>query len=358
VRELIERAVSFCYGYNMACGQCGGVTPITATDYYLEVGGAHMECADCGSDIHYGPAVIALRDTGDPVPDDQTAVDVAWYHTSTDPRWPDRGRAMPETELALLRRAMSSAEAAAHAREQRENQALHLGTYEAAIESMLRKMRDEDLGGAQFWLYRVALRRRGIAVEPGYRDENKEDASQVTQEALSGWDAIRYLNVRESPGSISLAVRPSSLASVQGIELPVRALQGQVAASLVTEIARIREQIRQIEASRQDAPGALEIARQRLAPRRGVALEREPAPGQRELLGRICQLITDEYLPAVSLPVRDRFWSAMRAWEQAQHPRPGDVPFLERFALMGAMLTRPADLHRALDAGVCRSTDG
>ncbi len=101
-------------------------------------------------------------------------------------------------------------------RQRHEHQALHLGTYEAAIESMLRKMRDEDAGGVQFWLYRVALRDRTM-IKPGYCNETFEDISQITQEGLGDWGAIRYLNTWESPGSISLAVRPQSLAAVQGI---------------------------------------------------------------------------------------------------------------------------------------------
>jgi len=211
-------------------------------------------------------------------------------------------------------------------------------------------MDDEDLGGARFWLYRIALRRRGIVIESGYRDENKEDAAQLTQKDLGNCDVIRYLNVRESPGSISLAVRPRALASVQSIELPVPALQGRLSPALVTEVARIREQIRQIEAVRQDAPDTIEAIQQRMAAQHGLSLERPPTPEQYDLLERICQLITDEYLPGISLPVRDPFRSALHAWKEAQEQPPGDVPFMERFALMAAMLTRPADIHRALHA--------
>ncbi len=158
-------------------------------------------------------------------------------------------------------------------RQRHEHQALHLGTYEAAIESMLRKMRDEDAGGVQFWLYRVALRDRTM-IKPGYCNETFEDISQITQEGLGDWGAIRYLNTWESPGSISLAVRPQALAAVQGIPLPVQALSTGAAPSLIREVARIRDQISQIEATRQDEPDWLEKTRQRLAARQGETLER------------------------------------------------------------------------------------
>jgi hypothetical protein len=35
-----------------------------------------------------------------PILDDQVALDTAWYHTSTDPRWPTRGRTMTPAEIA------------------------------------------------------------------------------------------------------------------------------------------------------------------------------------------------------------------------------------------------------------------
>jgi hypothetical protein len=82
-------------------------------------------------------------------------------------------------------------------------------------------MRDEDMAGEQFWLYRVALR-PDITIEPGYRNETIDDAAQVTQAELGGSDAIRYLNTWESPGSISLAVRARALEAVQGIPCPLK----------------------------------------------------------------------------------------------------------------------------------------
>ena len=88
VRDLIERLVSFRYGYNMTCDHCGGVTPLTADTYYRESHHARMKCAYCPSDIHYGPNVMTLRDADDPALNDDAALKVSWYHTSTVPGWP------------------------------------------------------------------------------------------------------------------------------------------------------------------------------------------------------------------------------------------------------------------------------
>jgi len=349
MRDLIERPVSFRYGYNMKCEHCGGVTPLSASTYYREQShSAHIKCAHCPCDIHYGPLAMALRDAGDPVLDDQVAVGVAWYHTSTDSCWPTRSRKMAPAEIAFLRH-MVLDDAAERVRERHENQALHLGTYQAAVESMLRKMRDEGMAGERFLLYRVALR-RDVTIEPGYRNETLAEVSQITQAELGGLGAIRYLNTWESPGSISLAVHPRSLAAVQGIALPVEALGADAAPTLVRKAARIRNRISQIEATRQDEPDQLEKLRQRRAARLGGALEREPTPEQHRLLEEISKLIRCEYLPGISLTVRERFSDAMSAWGQAQEPLPSDVPFMERFAAMAAVLTRPGDMHRALDA--------
>ena len=296
VIDLVERPVSFRYGYNMTCEHCGGVTPLTADTYYRESHHAHISCAHCAGDIHFGPYVMALRDANDPVLNDEVALRVAWYHTSTVPDWPARGRALTREEVTFVRHVFPD-DMADGVRERHESQALHLGTYEAAIESMLRKMRDEDAGGAQFWLYRVALRRDSTTIKPGYRNETLEEISQITQEELGDWNAIRYLNTWESPGSISLAVRPQSLAAVQGISLPVQELSAGAAPSLVHEVARIRDQISQIEATRQDKPDWLERARQPRAALQGETLEREPTAEQQALNEKIGKLIEDEYLP-------------------------------------------------------------
>jgi hypothetical protein len=349
MRDLIERSVSFRYGYNMECEHCGGITPLSASTYYREQShSARIKCGHCHRDIHFGPFVLALRDAGDPVLDDRVALDTAWYHTSTHPRWPPDDRPMTAAEVAFLRGATSE-EVDERVRERIENQALHLGTYEAAIESMLRKMQDQGMAGERFWLYRVALR-RDVTIEHGYRNETIRDVAQITQADLGDSGAIRYLNTWESPGSISLAVYPRSLEAVRGIPLPVEALGTGVSPSLVRRAARIRNRVSQIEATRQDKPNHLETLRQRQAAWLGGSLERDATPEQDRLLEEISKLIRCEYLPGVSLTVREQFSDAMTAWGESQESSPGDVPFMERFATMAALLTRPADIHRALDA--------
>jgi hypothetical protein len=218
---------------------------------------------------------------------------------------------------------------------------------------MLRKMRDEDMAGEQFWLYRVALR-RNVTIEPTYRNETKENIAQITQAELGSSDAVRYLNTWESPGSISLAVRAQALEAVQGIRLPVEGLGAGIRPALVRKVARLRTRTGEIGAARRDEPDWLEKLRARRAAALGVPFERAPTPEQDRLVEEISKLITCEYLPGVSLTVRERFSDAMSAWRLAEQPPSDDVRFMERFAAMAAALTRPADIQRALDSETSR----
>jgi hypothetical protein len=353
VRDLVERPVTFKYGYNMSCPGCSGTTTLTSAEYHSERNGAHVQCAHCGGGIHFGPAVMALRDANDPVLDDQRAGRVAWYHTSTDPGWPSSNHLMPPLAVDLLTGMMPSADVS-RARHAYENKALHLGTYETAIEAMLRRMRDEDDGGAQFCLYRVAVRRRALIIERGCRDENSAEASQITQSALGKADAIRHLNVRESPGSISLAVRRDAIGSVQHVSLPVRVVGVTVASSLLREVVQIRAQIDRIESTRSADLDPLERLRQRADSRRDVPFAQSPTPVQSALLDRIGQLIADEYLAGVSRPVRADFAAALHAWRSAQEAAVDDVAYISRFASMARTLTHPEEILRALNEQAAR----
>ncbi|WP_051173892.1 hypothetical protein [Amycolatopsis orientalis] len=364
MRDLAERPVTFNYDFNMACSACPAITPLTSTDYHQEVNQAHIACRGCGADIHFGRAVMTLRNADDPVLDDGYLTVVAWYHTSTYSDWPFGSRTMPAATLEAYREHMPAG-AGAGARARHENQALHVGTYEAAIESMLRRMDDQDDGGAQFFLYRVALRARDLAVERGWRDENTENAASLSQDDLGGADVVRYLNVFESPGSISLAIRPSAIAATQCIELPVDTLCDGVEPSLLAEVGevRIEHERRKAERSRL-GPSPLDLLRRKVEARRDAIPGLMPPVRQNSLPQPLHQLLIDRYLPGVSEPVRERFTSAMSAWRGAQEALVGDADYATRFASMAPLLTRhqevrqlvAADSANHIEVGAERST--
>jgi hypothetical protein len=101
-----------------------------------------------------------------------------------------------------------------------QTKALHVGTYESAIENMLRRVHDQDDANSDFYLHRVALRLPDTAIPDGYRHESHEDASDLTLDDLGQFLAVRYLNVREAPGSFSLAIHPDAIGNIQTLALP------------------------------------------------------------------------------------------------------------------------------------------
>jgi hypothetical protein len=342
---LLERTVSFAYDYKVTCRSCTGTSPLASSDYYQEINDAHIDCAHCGGDIHFGPAVFALRDADDPALDDQWLGRTAWYHTSTDRDWPNGTRTMPtESDNSIAR--LLSPGGLKRARERYETQALHLGTYETAIESMLRRMRDQADGGSQFYLYRVRLRDR-LTVEAGLRDENHAEAAQITERELGGLDAIRYLNVHESPGSISLALRRGAIVATQRVALPLAA-PGESARTVLAEVASLRARVDQMKVDRPTPLDLVDQLRAEVARRRGTALIRSPSPEQYALLERIDEVLVDAFLPDASRPVKSAFTRALKAWRRAQHPNVDDAAYVQRFAALAASLQNPDATLRAV----------
>lgn len=162
--------------------------------------GKDVPCPGCGEPVEASIFITAAVDPADAA---LTATDVAglaWFHTTTRATWPP-----PEAWGDDAR-------------------ALHVGTYEAAIETMFDRIRNRlDTPDAQFYLYRVAL--RGDAeVDPVVgKDAGNFATGFVALSSIvdDGFVVRRYLNAREHPGSISLALAPAAIAAVQRIAVPV-----------------------------------------------------------------------------------------------------------------------------------------
>lgn len=167
------------------------------------------------------PVVIAIRDELDHALDDELVPQLAWYHSSTWPDWPSPEFVKHnEDELRVSEKRLRLG--LDYALEQLTTHALHLGTYEAATENMLRRMHDQADAATQFYLYRVELQPT-LRIEAGYRDENLAEASRVTVPQLQAadLDVVRYLNAYEAEGTLSLVVQPHAIAAVQRIAIPV-----------------------------------------------------------------------------------------------------------------------------------------
>ncbi|MGC5054705.1 hypothetical protein ACLQ2S_25005 [Micromonospora sp. DT48] len=341
---LTDRPADFAYGYRMRC-ECGGASDLSADDYAAEVDEAHMPCSPCGNRIHFGRAVIALRDPADPALDNGQLNRFAWYHTSTSPDWPSPTYAQQQRQA--LTRGIPSMREEGVAR--LSNLALHVGTYEAAIENMLRRMRNQSDADSKFFLYRVALDLDPQRVEAGYRDENLQPAAQLSSAELreQGFQAVRYLNVYESPGSLSLAVIPDAITAVQVVDLDAHGLVPDHDAHMSRQLSAFQSDLDELR-SRPPTPtdrhmSVLEQLQARVEARRGktVGVNRSGAEFG-ELWKAVESALAERYLLGVNAIVARGFSSAVRA--RRRHDD-GDVwSFADFYATRAFVLTHPSQV--------------
>lgn len=340
---LTERSDGFDYDLRMMCA-CGDASPLSAAEYEEGAHRSRMICAHCGRSIHYGPAVAALRDPADPALDDEELSSFAWYHTSTQPDWPspnfavdfvqeihDRDLLMPSREIYIA---------------EHTSKALHVGTYEAAIENMLRRMNDELDSHSQFYLYRVALSLDPTRINPGFRDENHVIASDITTHELDeqNLSAVRYLNVHEAIGTLSLAIRPQAIRAVQMIELPLRRLSMPVDPAIDDDIQETRTASRRLSDAA-DALPVTPIERRKMElgmkpdPTGAAKHHREVRHSYYDAVRRLEQRLEDIYLPHASAMVRRAFTQAAAHWQSD-----GLEEYVTRYRTLAALVERAQDV--------------
>lgn len=152
-------------------------------------------CPQCSVFVHPGHWEPDTTDPTLTTPDVTWVGEVAWFHSSTHKQWPPQ--AVPK------------------------DRAIHLGTYEAAIDNMHYRMSAMSEAGRQFYLHRVVL--PTISIDPEmHRDEGQAFTGIVDLTAVTStaYDGYRYVNLEEHTGSISLAVNPRAINSVQTIAIP------------------------------------------------------------------------------------------------------------------------------------------
>lgn len=343
--ELAERSDGFNYEYRMRCA-CGETSALAADDYFAEARRARMDCAHCGREIHFGPAVAALRDENDRALQDNLVSTFAWYHTSTSPNWPSPGYAAQfENQLKWVERDFGISRDNYLA--QQTSKALHVGTYEAAIENMLRRMENQGDSTKQFYLYRVALRLTPGSINTGYRDENHAVASDISVAEISdaGLDAVRYLNVHEAMGTLSLAVVPSAIAAMQCIPIPTsEVITDDQPAAVRAAVEDVRNATRKLRTA-EEALSSIEPSVRRM-----MTLGMRPDPdGAAKRIGKLEQKyyrswhdlqeqLASEYLPNVSAVIRRDFNDAVAGWRDEN----AEV-FVQRYRRLTALLERPSE---------------
>lgn len=207
----------------MQCHSCGHEWRVDA-EWLERFDQGKETCQSCGTDCHGEdrPDFWALDDAA--LGEGARVRELYWYHSSTHANWPNLDLDPTATLTEVTKRRFETLGTDGHALDRwaarEKTRAIHLGTYEAAIENMLRRMSDQDGSGSQYYLYRVRLSAQAV-VDPGVHPEPTDFVGNVQLEDVApGVDVLRYVNTHEDPSSISLAVSHRSIGSVQGIPIP------------------------------------------------------------------------------------------------------------------------------------------
>lgn len=222
---MIERSVNFARSRRMRCGSCRHEWSVSAE--WLECFNQALEgCPVCGTDCRGEDRPDFCADPEDPVQADSAVHDFYWYHSSTHENWPDRNfdPTAPLTDETKRRMEVMGSRVGAVERwaERQKAKALHVGTYEAAIENMFRRMQDQGNSVDQFYLYRVRLN-PSCVIQPGVHREptNFVGDAHLAEDCPPEINVLRYVNVHEDPSRVSLAVEPIAIHSVQRVSLPL-----------------------------------------------------------------------------------------------------------------------------------------
>lgn len=209
----------------MRCGSCRYEWRASA-EWLDRFNQGDEACPECGNDCQSEARPDFWAALDDPSFDDSKVRETYWYHTSTHANWPDRAFDPTAGLTDITKQRMQKVGTDGRALERwtrgQVTKALHLGTYEAAIENMLRRMTNQDGADDQFYLYRVRLS-PNAAIEPGVHAEptNFVGDVQLAEMCAPGIDTFRYVNTHEDPSSISLAVTLDAILAVQGIPIPL-----------------------------------------------------------------------------------------------------------------------------------------
>lgn len=236
---IVDRAVDFTRERAMLCAACGASFS-AGLDWIETFSLGEHGCPRCGLTCeHEGGPQVTVRSDDVSLIDSQVA-GLAWYHTSTGVDWPsasfDPARALTPSTI----RRMGGARVVAEWRARQRQKALHVGTYEAAIHNMLRRMADEADCQAQFYLYRVELR-ADVTVRAGWLIDPSDGHGDVVLADVcpDGIDVARYLNYHEDPGGISLALARGAIATVQQWVVPLPPpLEDPRVADAIEQLAR------------------------------------------------------------------------------------------------------------------------
>ncbi|MGV0875184.1 hypothetical protein [Mycolicibacterium sp. XJ879] len=368
-QEVVEQLLTgFDYSYWFECPNCGTRVNIAAHLYELQTVSTpsrlqtapFSRCGQCDTEIDVTHQHPVLRNPDDIALQDDRVHKLFWYHTSTYENWPDAEAyaAAYEAQMADARLSRRLANPQ-RAREQHTSRAVHIGTYESAIENMLRRLHDEDNQDGspiQYWLHRVQIHLELGDLAPGVGEEPTDFMGNVPMSKLDvdfgGARAVRYVNVNEAAGSISIAIHPAVIATVATIPIPVESVAVESAAAAaaaahavkaLAEIAPLQpdttgidDMVLRFPSSLEDTyPDPASPARRRIET---VIEQLDAYNGQHnQIWVELKTALELEYLPKVNDQVSERFHDALA--------HTGDpIEYHQNFRLMAALLAHPNDV--------------
>ncbi|WP_337007327.1 MULTISPECIES: zinc-ribbon domain-containing protein [unclassified Microbacterium] len=222
---MIERPIDFTRPRRMKCGACAHEWDATI-DWLDRFDQGKEGCPACGTDCRGEDRPDFTATPEDLAHDEAATCDLTWYHSSTHAVWPDRDFDAASGLTEETRQRMESMSARPGAVERwaarQKSKALHVGTYEAAVENMFRRIDDEGGSTDQFFLHRVRLR-QDCVIEPGVHPEPTDFVGNayLAEVCAPGVNVLRYVNVHEDASRISLALDIDAIDAVQSIPIPL-----------------------------------------------------------------------------------------------------------------------------------------
>ncbi|KGJ79330.1 hypothetical protein GY21_05355 [Cryobacterium roopkundense] len=221
----MEREIDFARPRRMRCGSCRLEWSVNA-EWLERFDRALVGCPCCGTDCQSEDHPNFWVAQEDAAHDDSLVRKQYWYHSTTHADWPNRDfdptALLSDVTKKRMEQLGSGGGGLGRWAERQRAKALHIGTYEAAVENMFRRMRNQDGSAEQFYLYRVRLS-PDCVIEFGVQEEPTDFVgdAHLADVCGVGVNTFRYVNTHEDPSSISLAVEIDALHVVQRIRIPL-----------------------------------------------------------------------------------------------------------------------------------------
>lgn len=301
----------FGYSYWFTCVGCGGRVEVEADLFELQcTGQADFSVCACSTAVDVTDQSPTLRHTEDIALQTDSVSRLVWYHSSRYENWPDLEAYTADiTAMAMQTAGRFSMIDPDRIIATKLSLAVHLGTYEATIENLLRRLEDQDRTDffeTRYWLHRVEIALTNpddLHFEVIDEFRNLFGDVELAQLQALGARAVRYVNLHEAIGSVSLAIDPALVCTVSTIELPVAEATLAETASAAAATAKM------VAAAQSDDDSSAEWS-------------------------EFVEILQSEYLSGVNPQVREPFLNAVGAYDDP-------AEFHRRFRVVAGLLMRP-----------------